>query len=155
MAPLSVRLGWHEEGRCATYLAVLGGATPRHVLDATSVAVFAPPGQLVFQREGVLMAQAFDPGSGRLKGQPRTLASDVGSPQMGSYNFSASGNGLLVCATGKRGRERLCWFDRSGRQMGEASGLPPPGSLYCLSPEGQQALYVADDPPGVARSCGW
>jgi len=133
----------------ATFLGSLDGASPQHVLDATSVARYAPPGQVVFQRQGVLMAQAFDAGSGRLKGQPRALISDVRLSALGSPGFSASGNGLLVCWTGQFGHQRLYWYDRSGHQIAPASGLLPPGTLWDLSPDGQRALYRVGDAGGT------
>ena len=138
---LYVSLG-SDLDRSRTWLASLDGGTPLHVLDATSVGVYAPPGQVLFRRQGVLLAQAFDPVSGRLRGQPRTLVSDVRGNQLGSPDFSISGNGLLVCPTGQSGRERLYWYDRSGCQMSPASGLlPGPGGVWRLSPDGRQVLY--------------
>ncbi len=133
-------------GSHATFLGSLEGSAPRHVLDANSVAVYAPPGQVVFNRQGVLMAQGFDPGSARLNGQPRVLLSDVLPHQLGSHNFSLSGNGLLACATGKPGRDRLYWYARSGHQTGPASSvLPRCDGHVVLSPDARQTLYVASD----------
>jgi len=144
---LYVSVGSEQRGH-ATWLASLDGRTPRHVLDATSVAVYVPPGQLVFQRRGVLMAQAFDARSGRLKGQPRTLVSETIAHQMGCDNFSMSGNGLLACVTGRLGRDRLFWYDRSGRRLGSASALLPLSGGVSLSPDARQALCVEADPAG-------
>ena len=137
-----------EQGGHATWLASLDHRTSRHVLDATSVALYVRPGQLVFERQGVLMAQVFDAASGRLKSQPRTLVSEAIAHQMGCNNFSLSGNGLLACVTGRLARDRLYWYDRLGHRTGIASGLLPLCSHVRLSPNARQALYAADDPAG-------
>jgi dipeptidyl aminopeptidase/acylaminoacyl peptidase len=144
---LYVSLGSEQRGH-ATWLASLDGRRPRHVLDATSVAVYGAPGQVVFQRHGALMAQAFDANSGHLKGQPRTLVGETIAHQMGCDNFSMSGNGLLACVTGRLGRDRLFWYDRSGRRLGPASALLPLSGGVSMSPDARQAVCVEADPGG-------
>jgi Tol biopolymer transport system component len=145
---VSVGIGPDRHG---TWVGSLDGSAPRHLLDASTIAVYAPPGHVVFRRQQALMAQAFDPSSMQLKGEPRTLLTDALSYQLGGQNFSPSGNGLLVCATGQLSRGRLYWYDRTGRETGAASGLLPFGGAYSLSPDGRQALYVTSDISGATQ----
>ncbi|HVP38496.1 MAG TPA: protein kinase [Candidatus Saccharimonadales bacterium] len=130
--------------RQATLMGSLNGGPLRHVLDAGSVAVYEPPGQLLFVRQGAVTVQAFDPGSGRVRGDTRTLIGSTVRSNLGEANFSVSDNGVLVCQTGAPTRERLFWYDRSGRQTGPASGvIPGAGGSVSLSPDGSHLLYVA------------
>ena len=140
-----------DRGREAICWAALDGGKPRHVLDATSTAIYAERGQLVFRRQGQLMAQSFDPRSGRVSGSPRILApaTDVSPLQkVGAPTFTVSAGGLLVCEVAPMGRDRLNWYDRSGRPTGAANGLLPPCFSVAPSPDARRALYVLADPNG-------
>ena len=72
----------------------------RRLTSAESGALYAPPGYLLFVREGALTAQAFDDGSLQLTGEPVPVAERVG--RMGGAGptrdalFSASSNGVLA-----------------------------------------------------------
>lgn len=105
-----------ETARQGTWLGTLDSPERRRVIEGTSV--FAPPGYLLFVRDRVLMAQAFDPASGALAGRPSTLASNVVEPQVTNGTaISASADRLLAFSV-SRTAERLEWFDRGGRTLG-------------------------------------
>ena len=99
----------------------------------------APVGYLVFQRQGALLAQAFDPSRAELSGDPMVVAADV-------QGFTASANGHLVYLRAAGGR-RLTWFDRRGTATGTA-WAPGLHLELSLSPDGSRVAVVrADDGP--------
>ena len=58
---------------------------------------FALPDRLVFRRNKTLFVQSFDPGSGRLSGEPRALVeAGLAAGFMASPSSSAAGNGVLA-----------------------------------------------------------
>ncbi|MGE4191136.1 MAG: protein kinase, partial [Thermoanaerobaculia bacterium] len=94
------------------------------ILGAQTNAVYAR-GQLLFVRDGALVAQPFDAGRLRLDGAPAALVSDLLVNDRFSYGvFSAAASGPAVFLTGKqRDLSQLVWRDRTGRRLGEL-GLP-------------------------------
>jgi hypothetical protein len=61
------------------------------LVEAQSRAVYAPPGYLLFVREGTLLAQPFDASTLRLSGEPVALAGNVAqNPTGASASFSVS-----------------------------------------------------------------
>jgi len=111
------------------------------LLGALSKAVYAPPGYLLFVREGTLMAQPFDAKRIELTGEAFPVAEDVeDSRTTGNAAFTVSTNGSLVYRSGSgsgSGETRLAWFDRQGKQVGT---LGPPGEYRNprLSPDGKR-----------------
>ena len=140
----------------STYADSLDGGAPQPLLRADSNAVYAPPGYLLFVRQGTLMAQRFDPGSLRLIGEAMPLASDAEvDANIWRGVFSASSNGILVYEAGNALslEAQLLWFDRSGKQVGETG---TGGDLYMpsLSPDGRK-LAVTVTTPGVSPYNIW
>jgi Tol biopolymer transport system component len=115
-------------GGGTAYRAYLGSldSPDRELLFPTgSNVVYAPPGYLLFVREGVLRALPFDAGRLRSTGEAFTVADLVQfSSVLGVASFSASGNGLLAYAGGAAARaSRLVWVDRTGKEI-ETIGVP-------------------------------
>lgn len=73
----------------------LDGAGDQRLLEADSAAIYAPPGYLLFVRQGTLFAQPFDATRLQLKGQPVRLAESVPF-EVNATAFSVSGNGVLT-----------------------------------------------------------
>jgi eukaryotic-like serine/threonine-protein kinase len=97
-------------------------------------------GYLLALREGVLTAQAFDPTTATLSGEPAMIAQDVPvvSPPAA---FSASLTGTLAFSTSTLAdSSRLVWFDRSGRELGQL-GPRSYGSNISISPDGRQIAF--------------
>lgn len=88
------------------------------VIDLPTVssnAAFAA-GHLVFRQGPALVAQRFDPRTGRFSGQPVVLAYDVlFNPASGRTVFSASDDVIAYRSSAPR---RLTWADRTGRRIG-------------------------------------
>ena len=91
---------------------------PKRLLNSDTRAAYAS-GYVLFVRQGVLMAQSFDPDNRELSGNPvpvvESVVSAIGN---GRTAFSVSNDGTLVYRTGRAlGSEgqRVVWFDRSGK----------------------------------------
>jgi eukaryotic-like serine/threonine-protein kinase len=70
------------------------------VTKASSNAAYAAPGYLVYYRDKTLLAQLFDSGTFKLKGDPVPILGEVQSlTRMGRVSFAASDGGLLVAQT--------------------------------------------------------
>ena len=59
------------------YLGELDTPQVRRILAVDSVASYAPPGYLLFVRQGVLMAVSFDASSATVSGEPMSVATPV------------------------------------------------------------------------------
>jgi Tol biopolymer transport system component len=101
------------------FIGQLDGSERRRLLDADAAAVFAPPDQLLFVREGKLYAQRFDPGRLEMAGEPAAVADQVTGDARGMAAVSASGVGSIAYRTGTTVLpRRLVWVDRSGKELG-------------------------------------
>lgn len=132
----------------ATYVGSLDGGKPRLLLSGATNAMYAPPGYLVFARDGRLMAQRFDAASFQLTGDPVQIANPVKSlPTAWRIMVSASQNGILayVGGAGSNGWQ-LAWFDASGKQMGTIGGTQFFRSPH-LSPDGKEFAVAIGDLP--------
>ena len=114
------------------------------LLLAGAEARYAPPGWVLFVRDGALLAQAFDASRRELSGDPipiqtaQTSLGNEGSP------FSVSENGVLVWQRNLPRAYQLAWFDRAGRPLG-AVGSPARvtiGLSPSLSPDGTRVVVA-------------
>jgi serine/threonine protein kinase len=124
------------------YVGTLDGPDRRRLFDADAAAVFVPPSEIMFVRAGRLFIQRFDPAALTLGGEPRLIAQGVVVDSTGGVAASASSQGTIIYRTGSANRQRrLAWFDRSGRQIGEALPVDSGNPLNpAVSPDGR---YVA------------
>ena len=98
-------------------------------------------GRLLFSREGHLMAQAFDPGTWKVSGEPQTLGN--------ARYFSVSTNGVLAYHESSAESE-LKVFDRNGNVV----ATPGPLALYDVprfSPDGKSIAVTVTDPKSGAE----
>jgi len=107
-------------GSVDTWFASLDGKDQKFLLTEASQAQFAPPDYLLYLDAGTLLAQRFDPVRGRLKGDPRVIASGVAAYPSGPLGqFSVSRNGVLAFRQGSvTNPTTLTWLDRSGNPIG-------------------------------------
>ncbi len=127
-------------GESATFVTSLDGGPPRLLLRGASNALYAPPGYLLFIRQGTLMAQRFKVSQLRLEGDALPLAQNVVDNFLIFHAMLAvSATGTLVFQRGSAGggNSELLWFDRSGKQTGQMGTM---GAYYTprLSPDGTQ-----------------
>jgi serine/threonine protein kinase len=117
---------------------------PTHLGAAYVPASEVGMGQLLFVREGTLIAQPFDANRFEVAGEPATLAKQIGSVITIGF-FSASNNGVLVYRTGG-GVSQLTWFDQRGKRIGTV-GEPAAIVSVALSPDGTRAAVSRTDFP--------
>ena len=128
------RSGRPEES--GAYLGSLDAA-PRRLFSTLGKIMFSPPDQLLFVREGTLLAQRFDVGSGTLSGSPRTITSNLFAQPTGLNAFYwVADNGTLSYVPARPApTATLHWFDRSGRDLGTLASSNQ-YNQFRLSPDG-------------------
>lgn len=118
---------------------------PVDVASSNYRAQYSPSGNLLFVRDGTLLAQPFDPERGSLSGEPRTLSSGIALlPHLNYACFSVSNGDVLLTRSGGVQTSQLAWFDRSGRRL-EAVGSQ---ELYIglrLSDDGARLVTARTD----------
>jgi eukaryotic-like serine/threonine-protein kinase len=132
----------------AIVIGSLDSSERTRLISAESMAVYASPGFLIFQRAGTLFAQPFDAKRMRMTGEPVRLAEDVAYvPRSGRAAFDVSQTGVLVYRTGQPTRPTyaLSWFHRSGKPLGTA-GAPGPYNQIRLSADDNQVAIERMDP---------
>jgi len=129
-----------------TYLSSLDDTTKRiEVIESEVNVLFAPPSNILFLKSRTLMSQTFDLGQGKLVGEPRPVAADVGFiPLLGLGDFSYSAAGVLTTGGGRAVNREYRWFGKAGEQFGSAS---PHGNYFdiALSPSGHHAAVQRVD----------
>jgi eukaryotic-like serine/threonine-protein kinase len=131
----------------AIYVGSLDSQEKTLLLEARSNVVYAS-GYLLYLRDQVLLAQAFDPRSRKLAGDPVPLAEGVQADTDYFHGvFSASDNGILLYATGVGNtRTALYWYDRSGKRSPEAVGDPANFDELSVAPDGKRYAAAITDP---------
>ena len=127
------------------YIATLDSPEGRRLIDDDSAAVYAPPGFLLFARQGSLLAQRFDLETLTLTGQTFVVA-EPPSYKGGAFRCSAA-TGTVVYRDGSGTERQLAWLDRAGKLIGLVGDPYASSSLGMdLSPDGTRLA--------VSRDCG-
>ncbi|RPI22023.1 MAG: serine/threonine-protein kinase, partial [Acidobacteria bacterium] len=118
----------------------------RRILPGRARSLYATSGHLLFVREGILLAQPFDPNRLMTTGEAVPIASAVGAwindPNEGS--FSVSKTGLVSWMSHVAANVRLDWVNREGKRIGTL-GEPGRYGQIALSPDNRRvAAEVAD-----------
>jgi serine/threonine protein kinase/Tol biopolymer transport system component len=126
-----------------TYASALGSKEQVLISHDASNVVYAPPGYLLFVRDGTLMAQRFNTSKLAVEGEAVPIAEHVG---IGRFTVSASGV-LLYQEGGIAYASQLIWFDRAGKQIELA--LPETAQFAdpMLSPDGSKLAVTINDSP--------
>jgi Tol biopolymer transport system component len=122
------------------YLGSLDGTRATRLTPADAAGAYAEPGALVFMQQNALVVRRFDVASGRLTGDPVTLADRVSyDAGFNLAGFSVSAAGRLAYLAGGLEQRQLTWFDRTGKTIGVA-GEPDANDLVspALSPDGRR-----------------
>ena len=137
-----------EAANGAIYVQELGSPERIRVLKNATRGGWAPPGHLLFIREGTLFAQRMDAKTFQLEGEPLAVAQDVAFNERNGRNAVAvSRNGVLAYRGGASGRMRqLTWYDRQGKPLG-AVGQPGEFRNPSLSPN-EKNVAVLVGPSG-------
>ncbi len=132
------------------YVGSLDSQDKKFLVPSISRAEYAPPGYLLYVREGNLLAHPFDLGRLRTTGEPMVVAERL-QYFMGTgwADFSVSENGVIAFLNKSPFITRLAWFDRSGREV-SAVGEPAEHYNVRLSPDGQRVgVAIADEHTAV------
>jgi Tol biopolymer transport system component/predicted Ser/Thr protein kinase len=143
---LVASFGGHKE-RTGVYAGSLDSKDETFLLQADSNVAYAPPGYLLFFREGNLMAVPFDTKGPRITGDPVPIAEEIQYfPQTYDALFSVSRDGMLLYqGRTAAGLSQLVWFDRGGRRVGTL-GSPADQVNPRISPDGKRVALDRTDP---------
>ncbi len=125
------------------------GAKEKIVIDRGSNPQFAD-GYLFWTRDKNLLAQPFDPDTGKLSGAATPIAANVeyfGPRDIG--NFSVSSYGSLVWRNSNPVPMQLLEVDRQGHEI-QVISEPGEYNLMDVDRSGHQALLVKTEPSGVS-----
>ena len=118
------------------YVGQLDTLDAMRLLDADSPAVYAATGDVLFLRDGKLLAQAFDPDRLMLEGAPTVVVDKVSRGT--TLSASAAGPVAYRGAPSDSGQRQLVWVNRSGQETdkevyADGSALGP-----AWSPDGRR-----------------
>jgi Tol biopolymer transport system component len=140
----------HNGGRPednGVYFASLDGKDNRMLVPSDAGGDYAS-GYLLYHAGTALMAQPFDPASGKLAGEAVSVVERVRQdPGVWRTVFTVSQNGLLAYQPGSAevAGSQLAWVDRSGKQVGMV-GERGPYMDPRISPDGKRLAVSIGDP---------
>ncbi len=118
------------------------------LMTAGTGVTWAPPGHLLFARDGKLMAQGFDAKARKLRGEPMSLGDAIpGTEFAGSPIASASLTGSIAFATSQVTIQRLAWVDYAGQETASIPLAPGPYQGLTLSPDERRVALVRYESP--------
>jgi Tol biopolymer transport system component len=131
----------------ASYVQEVGSAKRVRVLNTVTRAMWSPPGQLLFVREGTLFAQRMNLKTFQVQGEAQAVAQDVAANDTGGRStFAVSSNGVLAYRGGAPVETRqLTWRDRDGKVLGTV-GLPGKILNPSISPDEKSVAMTMGDP---------
>jgi Tol biopolymer transport system component len=136
--------GEHREGHLMVG-SLDANEKPVQVLQAVdSLAQYAPPGYVVYVKDGTLVAQRFDASALKIGGEPVPIAEQMGATSNGLADFSVSDDGVLVYRGGASSSDRLVWLDRTGKELSEID-KPSSYGTTALSPDGTRLAIAMND----------
>jgi serine/threonine protein kinase len=125
-----------EEEANGIYIGSLDSDRVERVVSSDANAVYAPPGYLLFVRDGNVVAQPFDAEHVRLTGEAVPIVTGVRMYLGPRGAFSVSDSGVLVYDSREsRLPYEIAWLDRSGKRL-RAAGEPGSYSDIEMSPDG-------------------
>jgi serine/threonine protein kinase len=144
----------NRPGQQGIYAASLDSNERKFIVATDARAAYVRPGQLLFMRGDVLMAQPFDLRNLKLQGEPRRVADHIermeGHRELQGAIFSASPNGVLAWRHGNSPEAVLQWLDRSGKRLGVV-GEVADYSNPSLSPDDRRLAIGIRNPQTKTR----
>jgi eukaryotic-like serine/threonine-protein kinase len=130
----------------------------KRVLATTYAPAYVPSsdsdsGQVLFMRQGTLMAQPFDADRLELSGEAVPIAEQVGSYLDYGF-FSASNNGVLVYRSDAGQIYQLTWLDQQGKVLATVAEPDRYNSL-ALSPDGRRIAVSRTNPENTPNWDVW
>jgi serine/threonine protein kinase len=128
----------------AIYYASVDGSVNKPLFKSQANAIYAD-GYILFARNEQLLAQAFNPSSGAISGEPQPLVRGVVNDSVTWHmDASASNDGLLIYGSGGSGSVDLLWMDRATKQLSTISGNLGNLKAASVSPQGDRiALEIS------------
>ncbi len=124
----------------------------RRLILATDSAAQYSSGHLLYRAGNALVAQPFDPQSGKLEGPAVPLVGNL-RDDVGVWRsiFATSQNGVMVFEEGNAAaaRTRLTWFDRTGKELSTYDVRENTIENLRLSPDGKRVAFVTGSPNGA------
>jgi serine/threonine protein kinase/Tol biopolymer transport system component len=144
-----------HDGKFTIWLASLDGGERTMVLEtAGSGVVYAEPGYLLYQRNDVIVAHAFDAKRGRVVGEPVSLGDrPLGTNFSGAAPLAVSRNGTLVYTNNVPFATHLVWADMNGKVIAPVPMAPGPYVRVRVSPDQRHALLQSAS--GIFASDIW
>jgi len=134
------------QGHRDIYVVTLGSLDARPVAPADSQFAYAPPGFLLFAREGALFAERFDAAAARVLGEPRLVVPEIQTYRPTSVaSLSASQRAPILAFYVANDSARLVWLDRTGKEVGTAGSGVLLGRSLRLSPDGKRLVVSVFD----------
>jgi eukaryotic-like serine/threonine-protein kinase len=132
-----------KEANSGIYAGSIDGAAPKLILRAASSTLYAS-GELLYFRDGSLIAQPFNPDRLELAGEAAPIAPVLFETDNWGMIASASQNGILVYQSAGQPKYPSRWYDRSGRPLGPG---PIEGQLQDLrlSPDGSHVAAALQE----------
>ena len=124
----------------AIFAGELDSTSATRLVDASSNAVYAEPGYLLYHREGTLYAQPFDAGDAEITGDAIRLADGLPYSEAGAAAFAASQTGVLI-------------FRNDPQRQAAPGGAPAPAGASSDRPL-RWVLRTGNSEPAAAQG-GW
>jgi eukaryotic-like serine/threonine-protein kinase len=139
-----------DASNSALYVGLLDSMERVRLMAAESMAAYAEPGYILFQRQGTLFAQMFDPKRLQVTGEQVRIADAViTNPGVGRRSaFAVSRNNTLIYRSDNGTTEndsQFVWFDRSGKQIANAGKPGPYAASFDLSPDAKRIVATRRD----------
>jgi WD40 repeat protein len=133
----------------AIFVGSLDSNDRKLLVKANSNPVYVPPGYLLYNRQGTLMAQPFDADRLQLTGDAVPIAEGVAFNPFGSYGqFAASDNGMLAYRGGGGSVPlTLAWVSRDGAAQPLAA-TPHNYTFPRISPDGKRVAVGVEEGGG-------
>ncbi len=142
-----------RDGKFDIFVGSLSGGPATFVGAMEGAPVYAPPGFLLYVRQGRLAAVPFDPRSLKITGEPQSLEDEPTSILDPAFSYTAgtsasvSGAETLAYFSTPSTNTRAVWVDAAGRITG---ALNLPAGHYdtvTISPDGSRAAFVRSTSP--------
>jgi Tol biopolymer transport system component len=138
-------------------LGALGSLESRRLAGASSTAIYAPTGHLIFARGSTMLAQPFDVHGLEFVGEPVSIGIEIptGSNISGLRSVSVSADGTLAYRADPSSATDLVWVDRTGAVQGTLAA----GDYWQLAPrisaDGRHVLAGRYDAAAVNAGNLW
>ncbi|MDQ3686741.1 MAG: protein kinase [Acidobacteriota bacterium] len=124
------------------FIGSLDSKEVKPLLTDAAPALYAPPGWLLFVRDGALVAQRFDADRLELQGEAFIVTPPTNTHNVFGIPFSVSDDGVLIWQGDRLREYQLVWFDRAGKESGTIGPLRKVrfGHAPRLAPDGKRVV---------------